>query len=237
MLAVTAGSYVPLYGDKTRPVGVDAFYMDEYPVTNEEYLAFVNDHPRWRRSKVAPLFADEGYLAHWQADLVAGEQAPEKAPVTNVSWFAAKAYCEAGGKRLPTLDEWEYAARASEDNRDAASRPGFNRLILDWYGKPTRLPLPEVGYSFRNAWGLWDMHGLVWEWVMDFNAVVMTGESRKDAGGLDPQLFCAAGALGTVDPADYAAFMRYAMRGSVQARYSVQNMGFRCARDIEGAAP
>jgi formylglycine-generating enzyme required for sulfatase activity len=88
-----------------------------------------------------------------------------------------------------------------------------------------------VGYSFKNYWGVWDMHGLVWEWVADFNAQMTTGASRKDAGGLDRQLFCAAGSIGSTDPNDYASFMRYAMRGSVKARYAIQNMGFRCARD------
>ncbi len=229
---ISGGEYVPLYGNREQPVQVAPFRLDVYPVTNAEFLTFVRDHKRWQKGQVPQLFADQKYLIHWQGDLDTGGLAPDDAPVSNVSWFAAKAYCQSKAKRLPTLGEWEFVARANETEVAAADEDGFNKLILNWYGIPTRLPLPNVGHSFRNVWGVWDMHGLVWEWVMDFNAVMMTGESRKDASGLDSQLFCAAGAIGSADPNDYAAFMRYAMRGSVQASYSGQNMGFRCAQDI-----
>jgi len=237
MVIVPAGSFVPLYGSRDRPVRVDAFALDVHPVTNGEFFRFVAAEPRWQRDRVPPLFADEDYLRHWEGPLRLGADSSARSPVTHVSWFAARAYCASAGKRLPTLDEWEFAARASEDRPDAAGDPDFERRILEWYGRPTRLPLPEVGDTFRNTFGVWDLHGLVWEWVADFNGVMMTGESRKDRGGLDPQLFCAAGSLGSVDPGDYAAFMRYAMRASLRARYTVRNLGFRCARSLgeEGA--
>ena len=70
----------------------------------------------------------------------------------------------------------------------------------------------------------------MWEWVEDFNAVLTTGESRKDSS-LDRSLFCAGGAIGAADPNDYAAFMRYALRGSVEADHALRNLGFRCAKD------
>ncbi|HCS29348.1 MAG TPA: hypothetical protein DIW43_17960 [Spongiibacteraceae bacterium] len=233
MIVIAGGEYVPLYGDREVPVQVAPFRLDVYPVTNDEFLTFVRDHAQWRRQHVPPLFADQTYLSHWQDVLDPGGLAPADAPVSNVSWFAAKAYCQAKAKRLPTLDEWEFAARANEYEASAADENAFNKVILSWYGKPARLPLPNVGHSFINVWGVWDMHGLIWEWVMDFNSVMMTGESRKDASGLDGQLFCAAGAIGSADPNDYAAFMRYAMRGSVKASYTGQNMGFRCAQDMD----
>lgn len=236
MAAVTSGQYQPFYADQGKRVTVDAFRMDVYPVSNADYLAFVRNHKRWQRTQIAPLFADEAYLSHWENNLVPGKQAPANAPVTYVSWFAARAYCAAQNKRLPTQDEWEYAAAAGPDQPKPRDAKAFNRRILDWYARPASLPLPQVGHSMKNYWGLWDMHGLVWEWVDDFNALMLTGESRKDAGGLDRQLFCAAGSVGTADPSDYAAFMRYAMRGSVQARHSVQNMGFRCV-DNQKAQP
>jgi formylglycine-generating enzyme required for sulfatase activity len=113
-----------------------------------------------------------------------------------------------------------------------ADRAAFHQKILQWYSRPSRLPLANRGHSFRNVWGAWDMHGLVWEWVSDYNALMICGESRQDAAGVDRQLFCAAGTLGSANPSDYAAFMRYAMRSSVKARYAIQNMGFRCAKDL-----
>ena len=231
MVLLPAGQYRPQYGSAAQKVDVASFWLDIHPVINGEFLAFVRGVPKWRRATVPPLFADESYLSHWEGDLIPGALAPAEAPVTNVSWFAAKAYCANQRKRLPTMDEWERAAATGIDQPIPADRDAFNRRILDWYSEPTRLPLPAVGYSFANHWGVWDLHGLVWEWVSDFNALMTTGASRKDAGGLDRQLFCAAGSVGSADPGDYAAFMRYAMRGSVKARYAIQNMGFRCARD------
>jgi formylglycine-generating enzyme required for sulfatase activity len=60
----------------------------------------------------------------------------------------------------------------------------------------------------------------------------MTGESRSDLA-LDRNLFCAAGAVGATDLMNYAAFMRYAFRGSIKANYAMRNLGFRCAKDTK----
>jgi len=59
-----------------------------------------------------------------------------------------------------------------------------------------------------------------------------TGESRGDSS-LDQNLFCGSGAAGAVDPSDYAAFMRFAFRGSLKAVYTQANLGFRCASNKE----
>lgn len=233
LLRIEAGQFRPQFSVGQSDIRVHAFELTKHAVTNAQYLAFVQQHPHWRRDQIAPLFADEAYLSHWESGLILGNKAPAQAPVTNVSWFAARAYCKAKAQRLPTMAEWEWAALADEQAAQAADPRAFNARILDWYSRPTRLPLPPVGSVEKNYWGLWDMHGLVWEWVEDFNALMLTGESRQDASGADAQLFCAAGSVGSGDPANYAAFMRYAMRGSAKARYAMQNMGFRCARDIQ----
>lgn len=228
MVRVDAGTYTPMF-DVEGAQEIPAFYLDERPVTNREYLEFVTAVPEWRRSRVPPLFADEGYLAGWVSDLEPGG-APN-APVVTVSWFASRAYCEWVGKRLPTLAEWERTAVASETEPDGRELPAFHQRILDWYGQPTPSTLAEVKSTFRNYWGAWDMHGLVWEWVADFNTALVTGESRGDAG-LDRGLFCGSGSVGAADFRDYAAFMRYAFRSSLQGRYTVRNLGFRGARDV-----
>lgn len=232
MVPIDGGRYTPLYGEPETSVDVDAFELDAFPVTNREYAAFVQRHPKWSRSRIAPLFAETSYLSHWEGDSEPGPAAPPDSPVTHVSWFAARAYCRSRGARLPTLDEWEYVARANATSRDAVGTAGFERVILDWYAAPGSLPLPPVGTKAANAWGVHDLHGLVWEWVEDFNSVIGTGESRKD-GSIDRKLFCAAGAVGAVDPADYAAFVRYATRSSLEARHTMKTLGFRCAKDSE----
>ena len=74
LLKINKGSYKSFFkiGDN-RPVKVAAFYMDEYPVTNEEFLEFVKTNPEWSRSKVNHLFADSNYLKNWESDFVIGE--------------------------------------------------------------------------------------------------------------------------------------------------------------------
>lgn len=231
MVRVAGGTFVPLYGTRDKPESVRPFLLDALPVTNGDYLRFLLKNQRFLRGKLPRVFADEDYLRHFEQPLRLGPNAPVDAPLTHVSWFAARAYCRAEGKRLPSMLEWEFAARAGKDVADATSFPEFTQKILDWYGKPSKLPLPSVTTLEANYWGISGMHGVIWEWVEDFNSVLLTGASRKDASGTDNELFCAAGSLGSIDPADYATFLRYAMRASTSATYAGQTMGFRCAKD------
>ncbi|HZJ19469.1 MAG TPA: formylglycine-generating enzyme family protein [Pricia sp.] len=176
------------------------------------------------------IFADGNYLVNWESDLSYGNQLSADAPVTNVSWFAAKKYCECQGKRLPTIDEWEFAAMADEKTADARKKESYNQKILDWYEAPKTFN-NDIGSTFKNYWDIYDLHGLVWEWTMDFNSVLISGESRKDVDK-DSNLFCGSAAVGASDLMNYAAFMRYAFRGSMKAKYSVKNLGFRCEMDV-----
>lgn len=229
MVPIKGGEFVPLYGTKTE-VKVDDFKMDVYPVTNKNFQEFLKSNPQWQRSKVKKLFADESYLNLWIDDLNYGEAQKANSPVTGISWFAAKNYCECQGKRLPTTDEWEYAAMASQKQADAREEMSYNQYILKWYETPNTFE-KEIGSTFKNYWGVYDLHGLVWEWTLDFNSVLLSGESRKDSAG-DNSLFCGASAIGATDLMNYAAFMRYAFRGSVKANYSIKNLGFRCVQDM-----
>lgn len=229
MVLVKGGVYLPLYGAENKTIKVDPFLMDIYPVTNADYLKFVEEYPQWKKNNIKGLFADKSYLTKWKTnDIYSGLP---NAPVTNVSWFAAKKYCECQGKRLPTMDEWEFAAMANENVPDARKIETYNQYILSWYETPKTFSNP-VGETFKNYWGIYDLHGLVWEWTLDFNSVLISGESRKDVDK-DSNLFCGSAAIGASDLMNYAAFMRYAFRGSMKARYSSQNLGFRCAKDVE----
>ncbi len=207
-------------------VRVEAFWLDEVPVTNESFRRFVALHPSYRRGLISPLLADTGYLAHWALPVELGAGAKAEQPVVRVSWFAAKAYCSAQGKRLPTEREWEYVASASETLADAR----FKEQVLSWYGRPATRELSNVGAAPPNFYGVRDLHGLVWEWVLDFNGTLVSSDSRKTGDG-DTQAFCGAGALGFADSNDYASFMRTAFRSALSASYTTQSLGFRCARD------
>ena len=229
MVPIKGNSYTPLYGRDSLKVTVVDFLMDIYPVTNNEYILFVKGNPKWKKSKVIKLFADESYLNKWVNDTIIKENQDLNSPVTNISWFAAKDYCQQKGKRLPTVDEWEYVAMADEKLADARTLKSYNEYILSWYEKPKTFK-NLVGSTFKNYWGVYDLHGLVWEWTSDFNSVLVSGESRKDVD-TDSNLFCGSAAIGATDLMNYAAFMRYAIRGSVKARYTMNNLGFRCVKN------
>lgn len=232
MVCISNGVFHPLFRSLTdaKEVPVKSFYLDIEPVTNAKFLEFVRANPRWQRSQVKRLFADENYLKQWAGDLELGTNALPNQPVVWVSWFAAKACAQWQGKRLPTLAEWEMTAAASPTLADGEKDAAFQRDILRWYSTATPEVLPVVGGQ-QNFWGARDLHGLVWEWVSDFNSATVSGDSRGDSG-LDRQRFCGAGAVGARDVGDYPAFMRYAFRSSLKADYCVHNLGFRCAKDL-----
>lgn len=229
MVYIETGSYTPLFKqeDEVQYVMVDAFYLDRFQVTNSMFAQFIDEFPKWNTKNIKPIFADVNYLKQL-LDHPLKEISNQ--PVTNISWFAAKAYCKSQSKRLPTTHEWEYAAHASEDKPDGSNDPQYQQKILQWYSKPSNLGLPDVDQGGENYWGVVGMHGVVWELVNDFNTSLVTGESRGDSQ-LENQLFCGAGAASSVDPGDYAAFMRYALRSSYEADYTLASLGFRCAHD------
>lgn len=232
-LTIQPGTYRPLYLSKNSPlVAVDTFKIDELPVTNIQFYQFLKENPKFRQRAIAPIFADAGYLKHWinTKDISVPKKADFRQPVVNVSWYAANQYCRAQNKRLPTVEQWEYVAQASTTNKNGSLETGYNQRILDWYSKSSgsKDQLADVGQSPANYWGVKDMHGLIWEWTENFNNSLVTGESRADSN-LNQQMFCGSGAAGAVDPSDYAAFMRYGFRSSLEAKYTVSSLGFRCA--------
>lgn len=227
MTFIPAGTYVRfLKSDQKKPTkDIDAFYIDTHAVTNKDYLAFVRENPQWARSNITRVFADHSYLKHWAGDYDLGDVS-EDSPVIWVSWFAADAYAKWSGKRLPSYEEWEYAGGAppvGEDDRKLTA------IILQWYSKPAGKTVADVRSTFENTFGVWDMHGLVWEWVHDFNSVITGGDSRSE-GNLDQGLYCAAGSLNAEDKEDYASFMRFAFREGLQARQTSKSLGFRCVK-------
>ena len=225
---IPGGSYLPLYDRGEGRVRVAAFSLDRLPVTRGDFLAFVRADSTWRRDRVRLLFADERYLADWAAPLDAGRGDDLRRPVTHVSWFAAKAYCTWRGGRLPSTDEWEYAAAASATRRDASRDEAELQRLVALYARPRGDVPPAVGGTPANAYGVRDLHGLVWEWTRDFNSVLVSDDSRGTAAR-DTRLFCAGGVVGATNPRNFPAFLRYAFRAGLDARATIGALGFRCA--------
>lgn len=228
MVAIPSGSYEPLYGiGGTTRTSVTGFQLDRDAVTRANFLGFVRKYPEWQRSSIRAALAGPNYLADWDSDLNIGSSITPDAPVTNVSWFAARAYCRAQGKRLPTVAEWEYVAAASENERDAARKPVFIQATIERYMHRGQGPR-SVLTGEVNAYGVRGMHGLVAEWVEDFNSVLVSDDSRA-IGARDHDLYCASAAIGALDPRNYPAFLRYALRSGLSGRSAITNLGFRCA--------
>jgi len=149
MVRVPAGEF--LYSDDKRKLSVDEFWIDKTPVTNAEYARFVVE------TKHEPP-------SHWK-----GKTPPKNLtdhPVVNVSWNDAVAYAEWAGKRLPTEEEWEKAARGT----DGRTYPWGNNEPapnLCNFGQSEKGITPVGKYSPQgdSPYGCVDMAGNVWEWT------------------------------------------------------------------------
>jgi formylglycine-generating enzyme len=233
MVRLPAGSYRPLYVARvpeTRRVA--AFSLDRRAVTRGEFLAFVRRHAEWRRDRVSPALVEPSYLADWPGTLDAGGAEDRARPVTGTSWFAADAYCAAQGKRLPTLDEWEYAAAASDSRRDGAADPRYRARLLATYAARPATRFPAASSGTVNVYGVRGLHGSIWEWTGDSGPAAMAHHDHTAHSRAVPstdRAGCASAALGAGDPSDYPAFLRAAVRAGLTPRTTLGTLGFRCA--------
>ena len=145
-------------------VYVDAFYMDKTEVTNAQFKEFLIENPRWQKGGIhTKRLAAPGYLELWTGNNFPSGKGNH--PVTHVSWYAAMAYSNWAGKRLPTEAEWTRAAQAGlsyerypwEDTitpQDA----NYDHNVND---------TTAVGLYPANGYGLYDMVGNVSEWCLD----------------------------------------------------------------------
>ena len=136
-------------------VYLDAFYMDIHEVTNAQYKKFVDANPEWGKMYRLSKYRDNHYLKHWHGNSY--PRGKGNHPIVNVSWYAAMAYAEWAGKRLPTEAEWEKAARGGL----------AGQKFLRGISQSNRGIGTPVGIYEPNPYGLYGMADRVWEWCLD----------------------------------------------------------------------
>lgn len=196
MIYIPAGEF--LMGEGKTPVKVAAFYIDKYPVTNAEYKRFIEG-----TGYPAPL--------SWsRATYAAGK---DNHPVTQVNWDDALAYAQWAGKRLPTDEEWEKAARGTDgrlypwgNEWDKQRANTCETKILD------TTPVGRFSPQGDSPYGVADMGGNVWEWV-------------HGTGGKMLQPLRGGTWDATHDTATCTSRLRYT------PRRRNDYIGFRCAKD------
>ena len=204
-------------------VTIRSFYLDRTEVTNEQFKRFVERHAEWQKDKIAAELHNGKYLQDWSgSDFPAGK---EKYPVVFVSWYAAMAFCQAQGKRLPTEAEWEYGARGGlkekafpwGDEMPDKTRANFGASGL-------KAPTAVASYP-ANGYGLFDMAGNVWEFLAD-EWQKYPGKANDKAYYLQVKTRRAlrGGSFGG-SPVN----LRVAYRDSHSPENAVEHVGFRCA--------
>jgi gamma-glutamyl hercynylcysteine S-oxide synthase len=197
------------------------FSIDRTEVTNGNYRAFVERHPEWAPGRVPAERQNGDYMKPWTN----GTFPPGTAdlPVTYVTWWAAKAYCESSGNRLPTEAEWELAARGG---LAAAEFPWGNEppdaKRANWSATGIGAPTRVARYP-PNPYGLHDLAGNVWEFVED----PWTDDyATPPASPLPQERHVIRGGSFGAGPIN----LRVRYRDSHPARGAGPHVGFRCAR-------
>ncbi len=249
------------YEKPVHTVYVDAFYMDKYEVTNAQFKAFVDANPQWQKDKIPDKYHDGNYLGHWDDSTLKSFLGEGNQPVVYVSWYAAMAYAQWAGKRLPTEAEWEKAARGGLVGQKYpwGNRPpdgtqcnfadihlaNLNFEGLDWADESvddgSALTAP-IGRYPVNGYGLHDMAGNVWEWCLDeYDETFYRRSPRRNplAGEMPRREVITNYRNVTTSRVlrggswyNTAQNLRVANRLSNTPSYTFNGIGFRCARAV-----
>jgi formylglycine-generating enzyme required for sulfatase activity len=212
-------------GPQTEVTISRGFWMGKYLVTQGDYLALMGTNPSYFTTK----------------DSDGNPISPDLSrPVESVSWSDASNYCEVltqrertAGRiatnslyRLPTEGEWEYACRAWTSTRFSyGDDPGYTNLTdYAWYMDNAEGMTHPVGQKLPNPWGLYDLHGNVWQWCQDWWTGPLPGGLALDPKGRPN------GDYRVVRGGDWYVFTwncRSAYRRSGDPQFSPSNYGFR----------
>ena len=151
-------------GNNQKKVTIEQdFELGKYPVTVAEYMHFAENlkkhYPEWKEK-------DLSYYKKMNLT--------DNAPIIGISWHDATAYCKwlsektKENYRLPTETEWEYAARAGTDTKWSFGDGVKQLKEYAWYDENSDRKTHPVGKKKPNPWGLYDIHGNVWEWCEDW---------------------------------------------------------------------
>jgi formylglycine-generating enzyme required for sulfatase activity len=198
------------------------YYLGVYEVTQAQYQKVMGKNP-----------------SHFQGAIVGNENA--WLPVENVSWDEAIEFCmklsdlpeeKAAGRvyRLPTEAEWEYACRAGSKSAYSFGESSKSLGDYAWFIENSKRQTHPVGEKKANAWGLYDMHGNVWEWCSDWYGDYPKGALSDPAGIREGSRRVLRG--GCWD--GYAAFCRSAFRYGDDSMFQNDSFGFRLALSSSG---
>jgi formylglycine-generating enzyme required for sulfatase activity len=146
-------------------VKINSFYLDKTEVTNAAFKKFLDKNPAWRKDKIPSEFHNGKYLQDWNGAVFPARKA--NFPVVFVPWYAAVAYCQSVGKRLPTEAEWEYAARGGLSEKQFPWGDEMPDKTRANFGASEIGSATAVGSYAPNGYGLFDMAGNVWEFLAD----------------------------------------------------------------------